>query len=172
MVTPTLVQTGTKMIIIFDFVATYDDMFPVLSTIVLSISTADSIHVISWTWARVNSCTNMWPRLVAWMNTSEHEQEFSSYHRDTAPDSEVHGANMGTICCRQDPGGPHVGPTNFALWGLSVCWFQGPYMIHVLYLVQMVGTPLMNKVYIRYNRLRINMCAIPIDKNTIITLQN
>ena len=26
------------------------------------------------------------------------------------PDSKVHGANMGPICGRQDPGGPHVGP--------------------------------------------------------------
>ena len=32
------------------------------------------------------------------------------------PDSKVHGANMGPIWGRQDPGGPHVGPMNFALW--------------------------------------------------------
>ena len=32
-------------------------------------------------------------------------------------DSEVHGANMGPIWGRQDPGGPHVGPMNFAIWG-------------------------------------------------------
>ena len=31
------------------------------------------------------------------------------------PDSKVHGANMGPIWGRQDPGGPHVGPTNFAI---------------------------------------------------------
>ena len=30
------------------------------------------------------------------------------------PDSKVHGANMGPIWGRQDPGGPHVGPINFA----------------------------------------------------------
>ena len=36
------------------------------------------------------------------------------------PDSKVHGANMGPIWGRQDPGGPHVGPMNFAIWvGLS-----------------------------------------------------
>ena len=34
----------------------------------------------------------------------------------TFPDSKVHGANMGTIWVRQDPGGPHVGPMNFAIW--------------------------------------------------------
>ena len=32
------------------------------------------------------------------------------------PDSKVHGANMGFIWGRQDPGGPHVGPMNFAIW--------------------------------------------------------
>ena len=32
------------------------------------------------------------------------------------PDSKVHGANTGPIWGRQDPGGPHVGPMNFAIW--------------------------------------------------------
>ena len=32
------------------------------------------------------------------------------------PYSKVHGANMGPIWGRQDPGGPHVGPMNFAIW--------------------------------------------------------
>ena len=32
------------------------------------------------------------------------------------PDSKIHGANMGPICGRQDPGGPHVGPMIFAIW--------------------------------------------------------
>ena len=32
------------------------------------------------------------------------------------PDRKVHGASMGPIWDRQDPGGPHVGPINFALW--------------------------------------------------------
>ena len=34
----------------------------------------------------------------------------------STPDSKVHGANMGLIWGRQDPGGPHVGPMNFAIW--------------------------------------------------------
>ena len=33
------------------------------------------------------------------------------------PDSKVHVANMGPIWGRQDPGGPRVGPMNFAIWG-------------------------------------------------------
>ena len=31
-------------------------------------------------------------------------------------DSKVHGANMGPIWGRHDPGGPQVGPMNFAIW--------------------------------------------------------
>ena len=34
------------------------------------------------------------------------------------PDSKVRGANMGPIWGRQDPGGPHVGPMNFAIWDI------------------------------------------------------
>ena len=36
----------------------------------------------------------------------------------TSPDSKVYGANMGPIWGRQDPGGPHVGPMNLAIWAL------------------------------------------------------
>ena len=36
----------------------------------------------------------------------------------TYPDSKVHGANMGPTWGRQGPGGPHVGPMNFAIWGV------------------------------------------------------
>ena len=31
------------------------------------------------------------------------------------PDSKVHGANMGPIWGRQDPGGPYVGPMNLVV---------------------------------------------------------
>ena len=37
------------------------------------------------------------------------------------PDSKIHGANKGPIWGRQDPGGPHVGPMNFAIWVMMVC---------------------------------------------------
>ena len=33
------------------------------------------------------------------------------------PDSKVHGDIMGPIWGPQDPGGPHVGPMNLAIWG-------------------------------------------------------
>ena len=35
---------------------------------------------------------------------------------DIYPDSKVHGASMGPIWGRQDPGGPHVGLMIFAIW--------------------------------------------------------
>ena len=38
------------------------------------------------------------------------------------PDSKVHGANMGPIWGRQDPGGPHVGPMNFVIWVVTYSW--------------------------------------------------
>ena len=36
------------------------------------------------------------------------------------PDSWIHGANMGPIWDRQGPGGPHVGPMNFAIWDVAL----------------------------------------------------
>ena len=43
------------------------------------------------------------------------------------PDSKVHGANMGPIWGGQDPGGPHVCPTNFAIWeGICECMYRSP----------------------------------------------
>ena len=40
----------------------------------------------------------------------------ASLHCKSSPDSKVHGANMGPIWGREDPGGPHVGLMNFANW--------------------------------------------------------
>ena len=42
--------------------------------------------------------------------------------RHTFPESKIHGANMGPICGRQDPGGPHVGPMNFVIWVYMGRW--------------------------------------------------
>ena len=44
---------------------------------------------------------------------------------EIVPESKVHVVNMGPIWGRQDPGGPHVGPMNFAIWG--DVWFHGVY---------------------------------------------
>ena len=42
------------------------------------------------------------------------------------PDSKVHGANMGPIWDRQDPGGPHVGPMNFVISDVMLFSWQYP----------------------------------------------
>ena len=49
--------------------------------------------------------------VYAQKNQTFHPRSFIIY-----PNSKVHGANMGPIWGRQDPGGPHIGPTNFAIW--------------------------------------------------------
>ena len=42
----------------------------------------------------------------------------------TNPNGKVHGANMGPIWGRQDPGGPHADPANFVTWvkGKTTCF--------------------------------------------------
>ena len=44
------------------------------------------------------------------------------------PDSKVYGANLGPIWGRQDPGGPHVGPMNLAIWEQEVLKISILYM--------------------------------------------
>ena len=50
------------------------------------------------------------------------------------PDSKVHGANLGPIWGQQDPGGPHLGPMNFAIWGVIIMiialWCQSSCVWH------------------------------------------
>ena len=65
---------------------------------------AEYVGTCSWTVNKVTSrgvCTNRpWYPFI-WIQN---------------PDSKVHGVNMEPIWGRQDPGGPHVGPMNFAIW--------------------------------------------------------
>ena len=51
-----------------------------------------------------------------WLNQQTKRYESSNTN---TPNSKVHRANMGPIWGRQDPGGPHVGPMNFAIWDRS-----------------------------------------------------
>ena len=52
-----------------------------------------------------------WPPTVLHIVKYEHTNNCHNI-----PDSKVHGANMGSIWGRQDPGGPHVGPMNLFIW--------------------------------------------------------
>ena len=56
---------------------------------------------------------------------------FQTSCRESNSDSKVHGASMGPIWGRQDPGGPHVGPMNFVIWEY-VC----VYLVHVPWYLQ------------------------------------
>ena len=47
------------------------------------------------------------------------------------PDSKVHGASMGPPWGRQDRGGPHDGPRNFALW-VMLSWKTDDYIFKVI----------------------------------------
>ena len=47
-------------------------------------------------------------------------QSFSpTWQHQYHPDSKVHGASMGPTWGRQDPGGPHVGHMNLAIWAVK-----------------------------------------------------
>ena len=48
-------------------------------------------------------------------------RHYNARLRFVIPDSKVHGANKGPIRGRQDPGWPHVGSMNLAIWNIMVC---------------------------------------------------
>ena len=52
------------------------------------------------------------------------------------PDSKVHGANMGPIWGRQDPGGPHVGPMNLAAGDYISVWISFVSNSNVIVVIQ------------------------------------
>ena len=52
------------------------------------------------------------------------------------PDSKVHEANMGPTWGRQDPGGPHVGHMNLAIW---VDYIYGIWQYHPIDIKQPVS---------------------------------
>ena len=56
------------------------------------------------------------------------------------PDSKVHGDNMGPIWGRQDPGGPNVGPMNFAVRDVFL-WYNSAGLIeHLRVHFQIIST--------------------------------
>ena len=79
---------------------------------------------------------------------------------DNNPDSKVHGVNIGPIWGQQDPGGPHVGPMNFAIWVgkffrqtscFSVCLEFLHIFLMMIYVVNQLttGNPwICNKLYV------------------------
>ena len=74
----------------------------------------------SWGWWFETPSRSLWRhcnelvKYYAWWCPG-HSWLYMSSDREY-PDSKVSGAKMGPIWGRQDPGGPHVGPMNFAIW--------------------------------------------------------
>ena len=69
-------------------------------------------------------CAACWTHFIChhelWPTSVSHP--FSSLN--SSPDSKVHGANMGPIWGRQDPGGPHVSPMNLVIWVFKSYWWN------------------------------------------------
>ena len=63
---------------------------------------------------------------------SPSHQQWWCWYKESTPDNKVHGANMGPIWGRQDLGGPHVGPTNFAMWDIIVSQREDIYLCHFI----------------------------------------
>ena len=81
----------------------------------IEIYLSEGFIYVSINWIMIGSCNVLLPvscQATSWANT--------------IPDSKVHGANMGPIWGRQDPGGPHFGPMNLALWDVLqiISWKQ------------------------------------------------
>ena len=67
------------------------------------------VHV--WRDARPRQCSVESCPVGRWACLPKH------VHKLAVPDSKVRGASIGPIWDRQHPGGSHVGPMNFAIWG-------------------------------------------------------
>ena len=73
------------------------------------------------------------------------------------PDSKVRGANMGPIWGRQDPGVPHVGTMNFAIWVHiashylhELIWKQWTYTILARYILSSMCLRLIFSIILQY----------------------
>ena len=86
-------------------------IFPWMHT---SVHMYASLHV--WMSMHINICVQ--PCVLIHLSTES--QGFPCWQlcwwHQGFPDGKVLGANMGSIWGRQDPGGPHDGPMNFAVW--------------------------------------------------------
>ena len=72
--------------------------------------------------AKTDKCTTQLSLVLTWLGEWSHP----TYLWSTDPDNKVHGAHIRPIWDRQGPGGPHVGPMNFAIWG-PIPWSRPGY---------------------------------------------
>ena len=91
--------------------------------IVLHVFCIWDIVNVGWlaVWQGVWLCGRLVGWLTGWVGGERIEWFDGSRGRwceptDRYPDSKINGANMGPTWDREDPGGPHVGPMNNAIW--------------------------------------------------------
>ena len=79
-------------------------------------------QISTWTIHELVQCDN---RTMSWWHHHKlldvHDDSMTPFLHDkffAFPDSKVRGANMGPTWVRQDPGRPHVGSMNLAIWEL------------------------------------------------------
>ena len=73
-------------------------------------------------------------------------------------DSKIHGANMGPISGRQDPGRPHVGPNNFVIWAA---------LVGIAALIRMACFEQISYLTISRFWLLLNICMASLSRTTI-----
>ena len=89
---------------------------------------------------------------------------FSEVFVKVSTDCKVRGANMGPIWGRQDLGGPHVGPMNFAIRVSSCLCFvmvllqRFPFIYLLEYLVLKLNVMLHTTATFRLKKLRLFLC--------------
>ena len=86
------------------------------------------VYSVVWVYSRVlyhQSCTTVkHGSLDMFRVCSVFSMHEVLYH---TPNSRVHRANIGPTWGRQDPGGPHDGPTNFAFWDVQYKNIHSPH---------------------------------------------
>ena len=94
-------------------------MFGEFIDIYLHISALGQLTIV------IASVTQLWR---IWVNASNEPSNNLCCNNNewSTPDSKIHEDNMRPIWGRHDPGGPHVGPMNFAIWDNTIgCKFRG-----------------------------------------------
>ena len=72
----------------------------------------------------INVLDLFFPGGISRSKSPRQQWPFITVNKLRTADSKIHGANMGLIWGRQDPGGPHVCPMNFAIWDIFVIYFK------------------------------------------------
>ena len=95
-----------------------DNFFVALRFIQSIFEAVDTWGIRFFFWEAIPQCCYSWGKWV--LPGSLRVNFLFGLARDPVlcgiPDSKVHGANMGPILGRQDPGGPHVGSMILAIW--------------------------------------------------------